>query len=138
MRDRNLLFGIRWGVDRYDAQRLCGGCSSGLRGVAMRKFTVEFYANSEYSVRERLQEIDNSISNIVWPCTWINGSEGTKAKKHQVALKKNQNTNYLIMSTKKKILIGGVVSLKIALVSGKCKLYLMKNTLSFRRVQIYE
>ena len=47
----------------------------------MRKFTVEFYANSEYSVRERLQEIDNSISNIVWPCTWINDSEGTKAKK---------------------------------------------------------
>ena len=30
----------------------------------MRKFTVEFYANSEYSVREKLQEIDNSISNI--------------------------------------------------------------------------
>ena len=33
----------------------------------MRKFTVTFYANSEYSVRERLLEIDNSISNIVWP-----------------------------------------------------------------------
>ena len=33
----------------------------------MRKFTVTIYANSEYSVRERLQEIDHSISNIVWP-----------------------------------------------------------------------
>ena len=35
MRDRNLLLGIRWGVDRYDPQRLCGGYSSGLRGVEM-------------------------------------------------------------------------------------------------------
>ena len=35
VRDRNLLFGIRWGIDRYDTQRLCGGYSSGLRGVAM-------------------------------------------------------------------------------------------------------
>ena len=80
MRDRNLLLGIRWGVDRYDPQRLCGGYSSGLRGVAMRKFTVEFYANSEYSVREKLQEIDNSISNIVWPCNYPY-SENTKTKK---------------------------------------------------------
>ena len=47
----------------------------------MRKFTVEFYANNEYSVRERLQEIDNSISNIVWPCTFMSNSEGTKTKK---------------------------------------------------------
>ena len=47
----------------------------------MRKFTIEFYANSEYSVRERLQEIDNSISNIVWPCTFMSNSEGTKTKK---------------------------------------------------------
>ena len=47
----------------------------------MRKFTVEFYANSEYSVRERLQEIDNSISDIVWPCTFMSNSEGTKTKK---------------------------------------------------------
>ncbi len=47
----------------------------------MRKFTVEFYANSEYSVRERLREIDNSISNIVWPCTFMSNSEGTKTKK---------------------------------------------------------
>ena len=47
----------------------------------MRKFTVEFFANSEYSVRERLQEIDNSISNIVWPCNFPSTSEGTKTKK---------------------------------------------------------
>ena len=40
MRDRNLLFGIRWGVDRYDTQRLCGGYSSGLRGVAMKIIDV--------------------------------------------------------------------------------------------------
>ena len=46
----------------------------------MRKFTVEFYANSEYSVREKLQEIDNSISNIVWPCSYPY-SENTKTKK---------------------------------------------------------
>ena len=46
----------------------------------MRKFTVEFYANSEYSVRERLQEIDNSISNIVWPCCNIDSST-TRTKK---------------------------------------------------------
>ena len=38
MRDRNLLFRIRWGVDRYDPQRLCGGYSSGLRGVAMKLY----------------------------------------------------------------------------------------------------
>ena len=80
MRNGNLLLGIRWGIDRYDPQRLCGGCTSGLRGVAMRKFTVEFYANSEYSVREKLQEIDNSISNIVWPCNYPY-SENTKTKK---------------------------------------------------------
>jgi len=47
----------------------------------MRKFTVEFYANNEYAVRERLQEIDNSISNIVWPCSFPSTSEGTKTKK---------------------------------------------------------
>ena len=38
MRDRNLLFGVRWGIDRYDPQRLCGGYSSGLRGVAMKLY----------------------------------------------------------------------------------------------------
>ena len=46
----------------------------------MRKFTVTFYANSEYSVRERLQEIDHSISNIVWPCCNIDSSK-TRTKK---------------------------------------------------------
>ena len=44
----------------------------------MRKFTVEFYANSEYSVRERLQEIDNSISNIVWP--WPSNIDSSKTR----------------------------------------------------------
>ena len=47
----------------------------------MRKFTVEFYANSEYSVRERLQEIDNSISNIVWPYPSNIDSSKTRIKK---------------------------------------------------------
>ena len=46
----------------------------------MRKFTVTIYANSEYSVRERLQEIDHSISNIVWPCCNIDSSK-TRTKK---------------------------------------------------------
>ena len=46
----------------------------------MRKFTVTFYANSEYSVRERLLEIDNSISNIVWPSCNIDSSK-TRTKK---------------------------------------------------------
>ena len=46
----------------------------------MRKFTVTIYANSEYSVRERLQEIDHSISNIVWPCCNIDSST-TRTKK---------------------------------------------------------
>ena len=47
----------------------------------MRKFTVTFYANSEYTVRERLQEIDNSISNIVWPYPSNIDSSKTKTKK---------------------------------------------------------
>ena len=46
----------------------------------MRKFTVKIYANSEYSVRERLQEIDHSISNIVWPSCNIDSSK-TRTKK---------------------------------------------------------
>ena len=45
----------------------------------MRKFKVEFYANSEYSVRERLQEIARSIDNTVWP--WPSDTEGTRSKK---------------------------------------------------------
>ena len=47
----------------------------------MRKFTVEFYANNEYAVRERLQEIGRSIDNVVWPCSFPSTSEGTKTKK---------------------------------------------------------
>ena len=47
----------------------------------MRKFTVTIYANSEYSVRERLQEIDHSISNIVWPYPSNIDSSKTKTKK---------------------------------------------------------
>ena len=47
----------------------------------MRKFTVTFYANSEYSVRERLLEIDNSISNIVWPYPSNIDSSKTRIKK---------------------------------------------------------
>ena len=47
----------------------------------MRKFTVTFYANSEYSVRERLLEIDNSISNIVWPYPSNIDSSKTRVKK---------------------------------------------------------
>ena len=46
----------------------------------MRKFTVTIYANDEYTVRERLQEIDHSISNIVWPCCNIDSSK-TRTKK---------------------------------------------------------
>lgn len=45
----------------------------------MRKFTVEFYANNEYAVRERLQEIGRSIDNVVWP--WASNTEGSKTKK---------------------------------------------------------
>ena len=47
----------------------------------MRKIKVEFYANSEYSVRERLQEIDHSISNIVWPYPSNIDSSKTRTKK---------------------------------------------------------
>ncbi len=47
----------------------------------MRKFTVTFYANSEYSVRDRLKEIDNSISNIVWPYPSNIDSSKTRTKK---------------------------------------------------------
>ena len=47
----------------------------------MRKFTVEFYANDEYTVRERLREIDNSISNIVWPYPSNIDSSTTRTKK---------------------------------------------------------
>ena len=45
----------------------------------MRKIKVEFYANDEYTVRERLQEIARSIDNTVWP--WTPNTEGSKIKK---------------------------------------------------------
>ena len=45
----------------------------------MRKIKVEFYANDEYTVRERLQEIARSIDNTVWP--WTPNTEGSKLKK---------------------------------------------------------
>ena len=45
----------------------------------MRKIKVEFYANSEYKVRELLQEIGRSIDNTVWP--WPSDTEGSKLKK---------------------------------------------------------
>jgi len=45
----------------------------------MRKIKVEFYANSEYKVRELLQEIGRSIENTVWP--WPSDTEGSKLKK---------------------------------------------------------
>ena len=45
----------------------------------MRKFTVQFYANSEYAVRERLQEIGRSIDNVVWPWTPTESSNTKKA-----------------------------------------------------------
>ena len=47
----------------------------------MRKFKVEFYANSEYSVRERLQEIARSIDNTVWPYPSTIDSSKTRTKK---------------------------------------------------------
>ena len=78
MRDRNLLFGIRWGIDRYDPQRLCGGYSSSLRGVAMRKITIELYANNEYALEERLKQIRWDINNIIWPSSCF--SEGSRKR----------------------------------------------------------
>ena len=56
----------------------------------MRKFTVTFYANSEYSVRERLQEIDNSISNIVWPYPSNIDSSKTRTKKLSGSIEEEQ------------------------------------------------
>ena len=47
----------------------------------MRKFTVTIYANDEYTVRERLREIDHSISNIVWPYPSNIDSSKTRVKK---------------------------------------------------------
>ena len=72
MRDRNLLLGIRWGVDRYDTQRLCGGCSSGLRGVEMtprktKKFedvTVEL--NYSQAIRNQMKFNEKYTTGDEW------------------------------------------------------------------------
>ena len=44
----------------------------------MRKITIEVFANNEYALRERLQEIDRAISNTVWPCCY--GSTPSRAR----------------------------------------------------------
>ena len=41
----------------------------------MRKITIELYANSEYSLDDRLKEIRWAITNTVWPsCCFTDGS----------------------------------------------------------------
>jgi hypothetical protein len=41
----------------------------------MRKITIELYANSEYSLDDRLKEIRWAITNTVWPsCCLTDGS----------------------------------------------------------------
>jgi len=41
----------------------------------MRKITIELYANSEYSLDDRLKEIQMEITRIVWPsCCFTDGS----------------------------------------------------------------
>lgn len=41
----------------------------------MRKITIELYANSEYSLDDRLKEIQMEITKIVWPsCSFTDGS----------------------------------------------------------------
>ena len=103
----------------------------------MRKFTVTIYANSEYSVRERLQEIDHSISNIVWPSCNIDSSK-TRTKKLQVALTKKSNTFLQTMSMTKKILLGVVAIQWSLLADGKWKLYQTKTMLTFKNRRSYE
>ena len=44
----------------------------------MRLFTLKVFANNEYALRERLQEIDRAISNTVWPCCY--GSTPSRAR----------------------------------------------------------
>ena len=60
----------------------------------MRKFTVTFYANSEYSVRERLQEIDHSISNIVWP--WPSNIDSSKTKTKKITGRIDEDKEMLL------------------------------------------
>ena len=41
----------------------------------MRKITIELYANSEYSLDDRLKEIQMEITRLVWPsCCFTDGS----------------------------------------------------------------
>ena len=37
----------------------------------MRKITIELYANSEYSLDDRLKEIKWAITKTVWPSCWF-------------------------------------------------------------------
>ncbi len=60
----------------------------------MRKFTVTFYANSEYSVRERLQEIDNSTSNIVWP--WPSNIDSSKTRTKKLTGRIDEEKQHLL------------------------------------------
>ena len=58
----------------------------------MRKITIELYANSEYSLDDRLKEIKWAITKIVWPsCCFTDGS-----RKHlsQAALKKKRISTF--------------------------------------------
>jgi len=44
----------------------------------MRKITIELYANSEYSLDDRLKEIRWAINSIVWPSSSF--SEGSRKR----------------------------------------------------------
>ena len=44
----------------------------------MRKITIELYANSEYSLDDRLKEIRWAITNTVWPSSCF--SEGSRKR----------------------------------------------------------
>ena len=59
MRNGNLLFGIRWGIDRYDPQRLCGGCSSGLRGFEVSK--KYDYKDQELDLKMRIKFLEKKL-----------------------------------------------------------------------------
>tara|TARA_S200000501_G_scaffold334837_1_gene339099 strand:+ start:492 stop:797 length:306 start_codon:yes stop_codon:yes gene_type:complete len=45
----------------------------------MRKITIELYANSEYSLDDRLKEIRWAINRTVWPSSCF--SEGSRKQK---------------------------------------------------------
>ena len=59
MRNGNLLLGIRWGIDRYDTQRLCGGCSSGLRGLEMSRNYD--YKDQELDLKMRIKFLNKKL-----------------------------------------------------------------------------